>query len=86
MIAGILEKRRADYLVWKSQCAETARRAAEQVKSFRKSNGGNRARGYYVDGLFAGLLGFWARQRRGCRQGAPEFVDEVCRGRGFRGS
>jgi hypothetical protein len=69
VIAGILEKRHADYLVWKSQCANTARRAAERVKSFRKSNGGNRARGYYVDGLFASLLTFWARQGGGVGKG-----------------
>jgi hypothetical protein len=69
VIAGILEKRHADYLVWKSQCANTARRAAERVKSFRKSNGGNRARGYYVDGLFASLLEFWARHGGGVGKG-----------------
>jgi hypothetical protein len=60
VIAGILARRHADYLAWKNHTAEVARRAAEQIKSFRKSNGSNRARSLYVDGLFASLLGFWA--------------------------
>jgi hypothetical protein len=84
VIAGILERRHADYLVWKSQCAKWAHRATEKVKSFRKSSSGNRARGDYVDGLLASLLGFWARHGgrvgKGLRSPSTRFVAAAASG------